>query len=239
MRFVVVVAAVKRSELARSTPMKPGKPLLRGAPMGKKPDGERKPSKGPKQNKCANRACRAPYTPDPRQLFKNWCCDECGAVLGIEKVNKQKIAKAKAERAEAKRKKDEGMTLNKRADITQRAINRYVLLRDYEDGCISCDKTVYWQGGEWHASHFKSRGASSGLRFHLWNIHKACSQCNWHKGGNVQEYEPHLAAKIGADKVEILKNFPRSREFTHEYLIRMARIFNKKATRTAKRLGLK
>lgn len=224
---------MKRTAITRSTPM------ARGAGISaKKPAADVKPVRGPRPSKCAHRACRGPYIPDPKTPFKNWCSDDCAVALGLEKVAKQKAAKAKAERIEAKRKKEEGRSPKERADLAQKAVNRYVLLRDYEDGCISCDKTVYWQGGEWHASHFTSRGASSGLRFHLWNINKSCNQCNIHKGGNILEYGARLVRKIGADKVETLKNFPRSREYTNEQLDRITRIFNKRSLRLEKRLGI-
>lgn len=226
--------------MMQKTPMKRSAPMSRGTGFARKaPAAGLKPPKGPKPKKCQNRACRCAYIPDPRTPFKTWCSDDCAVVIGLEKVAKQKLAKAKAERAEDARKKKEGMKPQERANLAQKAVNRYVLLRDYEQGCISCEKSVYWQGGAWHASHFKSRGASSGLRFHLWNIHKACDQCNYHKGGNIHDYEPRLVLKIGADKVEALKNFPRSREFSNEYLDRITSVFNKKANRMARRLGIK
>ena len=53
----------------------------------------------------------------------------------------------------------------------QALVNKYVRLRDIKDGCISCDKSSNW-GGQWHASHYYSRGHSSSLRFNLNNIHK-------------------------------------------------------------------
>ena len=66
----------------------------------------------------------------------------------------------------------------------QAVFNKYIRLRDHLDGCISCDKGSLWHG-QWHASHYYSRGHSSSLRFNLWNVHKSCSVCNSHLSGNI------------------------------------------------------
>lgn len=109
----------------------------------------------------------------------------------------------------------------------QSAVNAYVRARDAHLGCISCDKPASWNG-QWHASHFRSVGAASSIRFNLWNIHKACSVCNNWLSGNLAEYEPRLRAKIGDERVDWLRrqNFPRI--YSIEYLQRLKKIFSKK-----------
>jgi len=109
----------------------------------------------------------------------------------------------------------------------QAIINRYVRLRDKDLGCISCDKPAAWQG-QWHASHFRSVGASSATRFNLWNIHKSCSICNNWKSGNLSEYEPRLRAKIGDEKVDWLRTQNQRAEYSIEYLKRLIKIFKRK-----------
>ncbi|MEX5385685.1 recombination protein NinG, partial [Cronobacter muytjensii] len=106
-------------------------------------------------------------------------------------------------------------------------------------GCISCDKPAHWTGGKWHGSHFKSVGSNSALQFNLLNINKSCDQCNFFMAGNIGPYETRLRQKIGDEKVDWLKNHPRGREYTPEYLDRLARILRKKIRRTEKRLGIK
>jgi hypothetical protein len=86
----------------------------------------------------------------------------------------------------------------------QAVFNKYVRLRDINDGCISCDKTKDWQG-QWHAGHYFSRGHSSSLRFNLNNVHKSCSVCNNHLSGNIGEYTPRLIEKIGIDAFNYLE----------------------------------
>jgi hypothetical protein len=85
----------------------------------------------------------------------------------------------------------------------QAVFNQYVRLRDCDFGCISCDKPFDWHG-QFHASHYYSRGHSSGLRFNLWNVHKSCSVCNSHLSGNIGEYTPRLIKKIGQDRFDYL-----------------------------------
>lgn len=194
-----------------------------------------KPKAGPRAKKCANRACRAPYMPDPRTPFKNWCSDDCAHTIAMDKLAKQKLAKAKAERAEDKRRKQDGMKMSDRLELVQKLVNRAAVLRDNADGCISCDKGPWWNGGVWHGSHFKSVGSNSALRFNLLNIHKACSQCNWHMGGNIANYEPRLALKIGPERLEWLKNHPRGREYSVEYLTRLARVMRRLIKRYERR----
>lgn len=198
---------------------------------------EMKPPKGPKTKKCRNPECRGPYVPDPSQPWIDWCSIDCGAALALIKLSKQKLAKAKAERAAAKIRKEQGMPLKDRLKATEALVNRYVVLRDHNDGCISCEKGPHWDG-VWHASHFKSVGSNSALRFNLLNIHKSCSQCNWFRAGNIAVYEPRLVQKIGAEKVEFLKHADRSRVYTTEYLIRLSAIMRRKIKRLEKKNGL-
>lgn len=195
---------------------------------------ESKPAKGPKLHKCAVRSCRAEFL--RTQPFIRWCSPECGAALAMEKIAKQKAAKEKSERAADRKRKAEGMSIPDRLEICQKLANKYAVLRDYKYGCISCEKGPWWTGGVWHGSHFKSVGSNSALRFNLLNIHKACDQCNFFRSGNIINYEPRLAQKIGADRVEWLRNHPRSRIYTAEYLIRLAIILRKKIKRQEARI---
>lgn len=108
-----------------------------------------------------------------------------------------------AERAETKKRKEGIKPRQKWLSELQALVNKYVRLRDQYDGCISCDKPATWQG-QWHASHYYSRGHSSGLRFNLWNIHKSCSVCNSHLSGNIGQFTPRLIEKVGQDRYDWL-----------------------------------
>jgi hypothetical protein len=148
---------------------------------------------------------------------------------------KDALKKKKADRAETKRKLENFKSITELANEAQVYVNKYVRLRDAKLGCISCDKPATWNG-QWHASHLKSRGSNSALRFHLWNIHKSCSVCNNYLSGNVGEFEKRLRLKIGDAKVDYLNAHPRSRVYTREYLIRLKKIFQKKCNKLSKML---
>lgn len=208
---------------------------LKRSPLRSKTPMERKP----KQKKCAAKDCSERYEVDPKQPWKNWHSDDCALVIALDKLAKQKAAKAKAERAAARKRKEEGMSHKQRLEAVQKLANRIAVLRDWNDGCISCDKGPDWQGGAWHGSHYKSVGSNSALRFNLYNISKACSQCNWHKAGAIADYAPRIALKWGAGRLEWLNNHPRSREYSTEYLQRYAAIARRWIKRREKRLGIK
>ena len=136
----------------------------------------------------------------------------------------------KAEKAQDKARRE---ALKSRSDWLREAqavVNHYVRLRDARFGCISCDKPASWPG-QWHASHFRSVGAASAVRFNLWNIHKACSVCNNWKSGNLSEYEPALRDRIGGAKVDWLRAQNQRAEYSVEYLKRIKAVFAKRIRR--------
>jgi hypothetical protein len=185
----------------------------------------------PVTRKC--KVCRTSFV--VRDMMRDkWCSDDCGAALGMKLLAEKKAKEERAERKRLAEQKAACMPLKKRRKLAQDAANRYVRARDHFLGCCSCEKGQYWDG-QWHASHFKSVGSNSRLRFNLWNIHKGCSQCNHFQGGNIAGYEPRLIKKIGAERVEWLKCQNGVTEYTAEYLIRYARVINKKAARQEKR----
>jgi hypothetical protein len=115
-----------------------------------------------------------------------------------------------AKRKEQKRKDDEFKQLrrehfkNDRSYQTRGAVyacNAYILLRDTNDGCISCGT----RSAKFNAGHYKSAGAHPALRFHWANIHKQCVQCNKDFSGNIIAYRPRLIEKVGIEMVEWLE----------------------------------
>jgi hypothetical protein len=171
------------------------------------------------------RVCREKFT--PAQPLQRVCSPACAISLARSSRARQE---AKAHR-EAKAKAKTRAQWMKEA---QQAVNAYVRARDSHLGCVSCDRPATW-GGQWHASHLRSVGAASSLRFNLWNIHKSCSICNNWLSSNHAEYEPRLRAKIGNDKVDWLKSQNAPRTFSIEYLVRVKTIFRKKYRLLVKR----
>jgi len=188
-----------------------------------------------KRRKCAIKTCRAEF--EPRSISHKVCGkEECAIAWGLQEREKRLAKVAKEERAATKRKKQEIKTRTEWADEAQDVVNRYVNLRDWGKPCISCDKP-HTYGSVRNASHYKSRGAYSAIRFHLWNIHSSCYRCNKELSGNISEYRPRLIAKIGIDKVEFLENHERVRKYSVEYLQRIKKIFAKKVRRLERKLN--
>ncbi len=174
-----------------------------------------------KPTKCKIKApgCEGSYI---KWSVSQKCCKNLACALELVKRDKEKKAR-KAYKAEKIRLK----TRREWLKDCQSLANQYVRLRDRFKGCVSCDRPVTWQG-QWHASHFRSVGAASAIRFNLWNIHKSCSICNNWKSGNLSEYEPRLREKIGDEKVDWLRTQNQPREYSIEYLQRLIKIFKKK-----------
>jgi len=187
----------------------------------------------------------------------------CATKYAQEKQGKQRerqLAKAKREqqvvekavRAKHRAEKEAIKPISKLKSDAQAAFNKYIRLRDYWEPCISCGESKEvieleqgWKtGGCWDAGHFKSRGAKKQLRFILFNVHKQCKTCNG-GGGRFSAkaatvdagYESNLIKKIGAEKVEWLKNNNDVVRFDADYYRRIKTIFNKKARLAQKRIN--
>ena len=181
------------------------------------------PNTAPKCRACRRRFVRM----QPMQLA---CSLECAIVL----AGRVRVEKVKIERQGDRAKRLALKSMTWWATRAEVQVNRYVRLRDAGLGCISCDKPASWPG-QWHASHYRSVGAAPGLRYHLWNINKACSPCNKWLSGNLAAYTPALIERIGQGRVDWLKaqNQPARRD--REYLDRLWRIFKRRAERLAAR----
>ena len=179
-----------------------------------------------KSRKCANPECRAEFVPafSTTQKVCKW---QCGLAIKDQNHDKARKAIASQERVEHRVAKEKVKTRSKWLSETQAVINRYVRLRDYHLGCISCEKPASWPG-QWHCSHFRSVGAAPHLRFNLWNMNRSCSICNNHLSGNIGAYKPALIEKIGQDKVDWLESNHARAGHDIEYLKRLKRIFSKK-----------
>lgn len=142
----------------------------------------------PRQKRC--KFCQEKFT--PFNTLAQACSIPCAIGLA-----KKKAAKDQKEAFKAKDVK----TLRKKA---QELFNKYIRLRDADDGCISCDKPKDW-AGQWHASHFMTVGANPELRFNEDNAHKSCSVCNNYLSGNLANYRKRLEKKIGLERLEALE----------------------------------
>ena len=166
----------------------------------------------PKPRKCP--VCRDEFTPKRIGLKLTKVCLNAACVLDYAQGLRAKDFEKKTREMKSDfRKKDKSF----QRDKAQKAFNEFIRLRDANLGCISCDKPKDW-GGQWHASHWKSRGARPDLAFNEDNVHKACSICNNWLSGNVGNFKESLLLKIGKDRVErIEKNIDSVRYSASDY----------------------
>jgi hypothetical protein len=104
--------------------------------------------------------------------------------------------------------------------LTQSTVNRLCLVLDQGKPCISCGRPD--QGGRLrNASHFKSRGSNSFLRYDLRGLHASCVPCNLYQSGNIEGYRQGLLERYGSAIVEYLDTAPRVKAWTAPELIQM------------------
>jgi hypothetical protein len=161
--------------------------------------------KKPRKKKC--KWCKDTF--QPSRQFQEVCQPfPCGIELAKGKGRKKDAADLRERKSQLK-------PNTHWLKATQTVVNAYVVLRDKAEPCISCRA---WDVEEFHAGHYRSRGAASHLRFNLDNLHKQCSQCNTHLSGNQVEYRRHLVAKIGKERVLALENSNEPRKWDYEEL---------------------
>lgn len=163
----------------------------------------------------------------------HFCSMDCVVEHGRQKAQK---ARQKQNKKDLRDYKERTKTPTQRLNELQTLVNKYVRLRDINDGCISCDKPSTWHG-QWHASHFYPRGRASAVRFNLWNIHKSCSVCNSHLSGNLTSYKPRLIDKIGQERFDQLEAIHRDIvTYDPEYIERAKKVAKKAIKRLEKKL---
>ena len=157
-----------------------------------------------------------PWTSNFAFSGNKYCCQNPGCVLQRtvkirEKADKKK---AKAGRAETRKRKEAIKTRSQWIKEVQVEFNKFIRARDKDLPCISCGKFDHeindrFKGGKWDAGHFKTRGGFPELRFTEDNCHKQCKSCNNpgpRKAEKVRvDYRVNLIKKIGLERVEVLE----------------------------------
>lgn len=184
-----------------------------------------------KQKACKN--CKTKFMP-----ISSWAA-ACSPLCGLELARSKRLKAEKAEkvkdRKETRAKLEKMKPRRKWLAECQEIVNKIVRLRDAHLGCCSCDKGPEW-GGQWHASHLRSVGAASAVRFHLWNIAKSCSICNNHLSGNLSAYLPRARQRLGNEKVDWLYAQNHQANYSIEYLKRLKLVMGKKLKRMEGRI---
>lgn len=166
------------------------------------------------------------------------CSEECAIALPAQLRREAASKQARRDLREYRRKERaaKGNSQGQGGRFMQAhiAMNDFVRERDYDKPCIvkgTNDPSVDYHGG-----HFIAVEACPALRFNLWNIHKQTASTN--KGVHYRKkfrdttgprYEANLIKRIGAERVAWLKGPHADREFSDEYLARIASIFRRRA----------
>ncbi|SXD48201.1 bacteriophage Lambda NinG protein [Klebsiella quasivariicola] len=192
----------------------------------------------PARRKCAH--CREWF--HPAREGQVVCSFDCASAIGKKQTAKaREAAKARAVKRQRRRAKRESFKTKAQWDKeAQSAFNRYIRIRDEGKPCVSCGspligKSNYLTGSAIDASHYRSRGAASHLKFNVFNVHSACTRCNRQLSGNAVEYRIHLIERIGLDRVERLEADNEPRRFDIPYLQRIKSIFTRRARALEKR----
>lgn len=192
--------------------------------------------KKPARRKCA--ICREWF--HPKFQNERWCCPEHGAKLALQ-LREKAVAKAEVKRKASASKADKAAKaeLRKRkADLkplrywhkrAQQAFNAFIRARDSGKPCISCGRPDDGQHQR-HASHYRSVGACSSLRYHQDNCWASCSICNNWLSGNVANYRLRLIDVIGLERVEWLESQPKVRHWSREELDEIEREYKEKTS---------
>lgn len=128
-----------------------------------------------------------------------------------QKKAREQRAKAKVERAETRQRKEKALSPAKRRARAQVEVNAFVRARDSHLPCISCGR---FHEGQWHAGHYRSRGAAVHLALDPRNIHRQCAPCNTHLHGNAIGFRAGLVERYGLEFVEALEADNTSRHYT-------------------------
>lgn len=180
--------------------------------------------KTPLQRKCEAANCRNRFT--PARVGQVACSPRCALAVAGQR-------KAKRERREHRAARERIKTRSQWLREAQSAFNAFIRARDEALPCISCEKSATW-GGQWHASHYRPAGRNSELRFDESNVHKACSECNNFKSGNLVEYRLGLIERAGLAEVERLERTYAPRRWTIEELQEIKSTYRRKTSQLEK-----
>lgn len=180
---------------------------------------------------CKAVGCRNWFS--PRSSFQKACSPVCAIMVTAQDKEKKKNELRKADKLALKAMQPKSELLKK----AQAAFNSYIRERDYGDLCISSGREMNWHklGGAVDAGHYRSVGSAPHLRFNLWNCNAQSVQHNRFLGGSPVDYRLRLIEKIGLEKVEWLEQEQARKNFSKEYLKRVAVIFRRKARNLKKR----
>jgi len=186
-------------------------------------------AKREKKHKCAVRTCRAEFV--RQALFVTWCSPECGTVLAMAKLEKQKQMAARAERKDHQQKLAKFKRKADHVADCQKAFNAWVRFRDRNEPCIDCGRFASGDaltGGAYDAGHYLSRGSHPHLRFDERNVFKQLKGCNRPGGTTGASFRAGVVDRIGLAAVEALEADHEPRHYTVDQLIALTAHYKQK-----------
>lgn len=148
------------------------------------------------------RKCKNCFNVFEKQRSLQYCCSMLCA------IEHQKKLKKKLELSDWKKRKEnikESLqTLSDLKKILQDDINRLVRMIDYDQLCISSQRTP----NKRNAGHYYSVGAHPSLRYNLLNIFLQSEHDNSHKSGNLLEYRENIKFIFGKKFLYELESLP-------------------------------
>lgn len=172
-------------------------------------------------SKC--QICRAEYV--KRSMTHKACSPPCAAEVVMRDRVRRERAESRRMRNEIREQREKLKTRAEHAREAQAAVNAYVRERDAGLPCISCGNANPVQ---WHAGHFRSRGACPELALEPRNIFKQCSQCNDHLSGNVLEMRKGILARKGQEELEWLEGYHPPRKYSIDDLKAIKALYKQK-----------
>ena len=151
----------------------------------------------------------------------------CSAICASRKVKADK----KAERITTRARKAAIKTIPQLTKEAQREFNRYIRLRDANQGCICCGQPLGAGsiGGGYDAGHYRSVGSAPHLRFDERNVHAQRKRCNRYGAGRAVEYRAGLITRYGLEFVESIEADQTPKHHTREELIAIRDEYRRKA----------
>jgi hypothetical protein len=191
-------------------------------------------AKAPALREKPCRVCRQPFT--PRRRIQPCCGYACEVKAATAAVEKKQAKAAKEDRKKTRAQLEAIKSISDLEADCRKIVQKIARIRDRNDGCISCHMGPEYRG-QWHGSHYRAHGGCSSLQMHLWNIHKACAQCNLFKGGNREGFVRGLLLKpgYGRERLDWLDNQPKSRRFERDYLLRFKAVMGRRMRRLENR----
>lgn len=203
----------------------------------------------PKPKKC--KQCGELFI--QQRMGQKTCDYQCALAFNrvkeTQELKRKRLAQSRELRARKEALKTPHQLWSAECKRAQDAVCLYVRVRDRDEACISCGRSVaevesvFSSGGYWDGGHYLAKGSHPELRFNTWNIHKQCKTCNGGenrhrsavKAVSVREgYTAGLTLKIGAERLAWLTGPHKPLQPDIEYLSRVKKIFNKRARHLAK-----